>query len=72
MVDSGATKATCPRTHLPGIAAQHSQVPLDIRTANGERAEHHGQKTVTCTTIDNTGVEAVVVDWDVADATHPI
>jgi hypothetical protein len=74
MVDSGASRATCPPTHAPGHAVQVPKHKIDIRAANGAEIKHYGETHVTCTLPDAVGVpaHAHAAGYQVADVTHPI
>ena len=72
MVDSGASRATCPPTHAPAVPTSATSTPLDIRLADDRPINHYGTKSVTYQVPEAEGMERVDIDWQVAEVSHSI
>ena len=71
MVDSGASRATCPASHAPTVPLQAASESLDIRAADDRKVAHYGEKTVTYAVPEAEGVQQVGIQWQVAGVSHP-
>ena len=66
MLDSGASRATCPASHAPSVPLQAASEGLDIRAADDRKVAHYGEKMVTYAVPEADGVQQVGIQWQVA------
>eukprot|EP00959_Pyramimonas_sp_CCMP1952_P340657 7134888-Pyramimonas_sp.AAC.1 len=72
MVYSGASRATCPRSHAPSVAMREPAQHYDIRAAGDRRVKHYGGKSVQYDLLDSSDVHGAGIDYQVAGVSHPI
>ena len=72
MIDSGASRATCPPTHAPGVPTNASEAPADIRLADNRPVRYFGEKSVRYRVPEGGSVERMEmeIDWQVAGVSH--
>ena len=72
MIDSGASRATCPPTHAPGVPTSASEAPVDIRLADNRPVRYFGEKSVRYRMPEGGSVERMEmeIDWQVAGVSH--
>ena len=71
LVDSGASRSTCPSSHAPTVPLQAASEALDVWTADDRAVAHYGEKTVIYTVPEAEGMDHIGIQWQVADVAHP-